>query len=74
MRAIPAPAIAVALLPRAHSQTKVLQIYSLDVEGGQSTLVVSPYGESALASTDGTFLIINTRNELRRTYGAGTGF
>lgn len=32
------------------------------------------YELKALANPDGTFLIINTRNELRKSYGAGTGF
>jgi glyoxylase-like metal-dependent hydrolase (beta-lactamase superfamily II) len=52
MRPIPALAILlIALLPPALSQSKPLQIYSIDVEGGQSTLVVSPSGESLLIDT-----------------------
>jgi beta-lactamase superfamily II metal-dependent hydrolase len=37
----------------AHAQTKAhhLLIYSIDVEGGQSTLIVSPSGESLLVDT-----------------------
>ena len=36
------------LMPGAWAKTKPLQIYSIDVEGGQSTLIVSPSGESLL--------------------------
>jgi competence protein ComEC len=35
----------------AHSQHKPLQVYSIDVEGGQSTLIVSPSGQSLLIDT-----------------------
>src|SRR3954469_11363168 len=38
---------AAAVLPAA----KNLEVYSIDVEGGQSTLVVSPSGESMLVDT-----------------------
>lgn len=35
----------------ASAKSKPLQIYSIDVEGGQSTLIVSPSGESLLVDT-----------------------
>src|ERR1700688_933881 len=35
----------------ALAKTKPLQIYSIDVEGGQATLIVSPSGESLLIDT-----------------------
>src|SRR3954447_6707013 len=38
---------AASVLPAA----KNLEVYSIDVEGGQSTLVVSPSGESMLVDT-----------------------
>jgi competence protein ComEC len=34
------------LIPGAFTKDKPLQIYSIDVEGGQSTLIVSPSGQS----------------------------
>ncbi len=34
------------LLPLGRAKVKPLQIYSIDVEGGQSTLIVSPSGQS----------------------------
>ena len=36
------------LLPSSLAKDKPLQIYSIDVEGGQSTLIVSPSGQSLL--------------------------
>ena len=41
---------AVCLAPRAEA-AKSLQIYFIDVEGGQSTLIVSPSGQSLLVDT-----------------------
>jgi beta-lactamase superfamily II metal-dependent hydrolase len=45
--------------PRGAAQQNTLDIYFIDVEGGQSTLVVTPAGESLLIDTgfpsDGTF-------------------
>ena len=41
---------AVCLAPRAEA-AKPLQIYFIDVEGGQSTLIVSPSGQSLLVDT-----------------------
>src|SRR5947199_8363433 len=38
------------LIPFAHA-AKTLDIYFIDVEGGQSTLVVSPSGQSLLIDT-----------------------
>ena len=35
----------------AYSQPKPLQVYAIDVEGGQSTLIVSPSGQSLLIDT-----------------------
>jgi beta-lactamase superfamily II metal-dependent hydrolase len=35
----------------ARSESKPLQVYSIDVEGGQSTLIVSPSGQSLLIDT-----------------------
>ncbi len=47
------------VLPMAVPATKSLQIYFIDVEGGQSTLIVTPRGESFLIDAgfpgDGTF-------------------
>src|ERR1700686_1985817 len=46
--------LCVAVVPCQGAQTpsaKPLQIYFIDVEGGQSTLVVSPSGESLLIDT-----------------------
>ena len=37
--------------PKANSNAKGLQIYFIDVEGGQATLIVSPSGESLLIDT-----------------------
>jgi beta-lactamase superfamily II metal-dependent hydrolase len=47
------PALCLALLPirPAQAQVKHLLIYSIDVEGGQSTLLVSPSGASLLIDT-----------------------
>src|ERR1017187_3173500 len=39
------------LTPSALAKSKSLQIYSIDVEGGQSTLIVSPSGQSLLIDT-----------------------
>lgn len=54
----PQPAAAQARPTRAASRT-TLDIYFIDVEGGQSTLIVTPTGESLLIDTgfpgDGTF-------------------
>jgi competence protein ComEC len=43
----------ILLLPSgfAQAKTKPLQIYSIDVEGGQATLIVSPSGQSMLVDT-----------------------
>jgi beta-lactamase superfamily II metal-dependent hydrolase len=41
---------AVSLIPRAEA-AKSLQIYFIDVEGGQATLIVSPSGQSLLVDT-----------------------
>src|SRR6478752_9747188 len=41
-------ALAAALLP---AQTRTLDIYWIDVEGGASTLIVAPSGESLLVDT-----------------------
>lgn len=43
--------LASALAPFGFAADKPLQMYSIDVEGGQSTLVVSPSGESLLIDT-----------------------
>lgn len=40
-----------ALAPSASAQAKHLLIYTIDVEGGQSTLIVSPTGASMLVDT-----------------------
>ena len=40
-----------ASLPCSAASTKPLQIYFIDVEGGQATLVLSPSGESLLIDT-----------------------
>jgi len=39
------------LMSRASAKVKPLLIYSIDVEGGQSTLIVSPSGQSLLVDT-----------------------
>ena len=43
--------VSLACAAAAAAKTKPLQIYFVDVEGGQSTLVVSPTGESLLIDT-----------------------
>ena len=43
--------IGAACLLSAKAQTKPMQIYFIDVEGGQSTLIVSPTGGSMLVDT-----------------------
>ena len=43
--------ICTACLLPARAQTKPMQIYFIDVEGGQSTLIVSPSGGSMLVDT-----------------------
>jgi competence protein ComEC len=48
---LPYVILASALAPFGFAADKPLQIYSIDVEGGQSTLVVSPSGESLLIDT-----------------------
>ena len=40
-----------SLSPAARTASKSLQIYSIDVEGGQATLIVSPTGKSMLVDT-----------------------
>ncbi len=40
-----------ALLAQAQGKTNTLRIYSIDVEGGQATLMVSPTGASMLVDT-----------------------
>lgn len=42
---------ALVLATGALAKTKPLQIYSIDVEGGQATLIVSPAGQSLLIDT-----------------------
>ena len=44
-------AVVMCCVRPACTQPKPLQIYSIDVEGGQSTLVVSPSGQSLLIDT-----------------------
>lgn len=44
-------ATALLLVAQALSASKTLQIYAIDVEGGQSTLIVSPSGQSLLIDT-----------------------
>src|SRR6266478_390375 len=39
------------LLGQAAGKPKPLQIYAVDVEGGQATLIVSPSGQSLLIDT-----------------------
>ena len=53
----------IALSPRsAAAQRRTLDIYFIDVEGGQATLVVTPGGQTLLIDTgfpgDGTFASI----------------
>jgi competence protein ComEC len=43
--------LALALATFGFAAEKPVQIYSIDVEGGQSTLVVGPFGESLLIDT-----------------------
>lgn len=40
-----------ALVSLAHARSKALQIYAIDVEGGQATLIVTPSGRSLLIDT-----------------------
>lgn len=48
---IPGAALCVAVLTIAAGAAKTLDIYFIDVEGGQSTLIVTPAGESLLVDT-----------------------
>jgi beta-lactamase superfamily II metal-dependent hydrolase len=50
-RILLAAAIALLLVGVASSQSRPLQVYAIDVEGGQSTLIVSPSGQSLLIDT-----------------------
>jgi competence protein ComEC len=58
-------AIAMVSIPRsASAQRRTLDIYFIDVEGGQSTLIVTPAGESLLIDggfpgADGTFASVS---------------
>src|SRR5437016_2148138 len=45
------PALLLLAVPGLLSAAKNLEIYSIDVEGGQATLLVSPSGESMLVDT-----------------------
>jgi beta-lactamase superfamily II metal-dependent hydrolase len=47
-RILLAVAITLLFVSVAYSQPKPLQVYAIDVEGGQSTLIVSPSGQSLL--------------------------
>jgi len=49
-RAVGAVVVAVTLIMAvpAHAQSRMLEIYWIDVEGGAATLVISPSGESLL--------------------------
>src|SRR5579862_884361 len=49
--AVVCAALLTASPQQAHTQTKHLLIYTMDVEGGQSTLLVSPAGGSLLVDT-----------------------
>src|SRR4026209_376836 len=40
-----------ALAPPAAQSTKPLEVYFIDVEGGQATLIVTPSGDSMLIDT-----------------------
>ena len=55
-------AACIALVPALHAARSTLDVYFIDVEGGQSTLFVTPAGESLLVDTgfpgDGTFASI----------------
>ena len=61
--------LALLLVPSAHirAQSKPLDIYWIDVEGGASTLIVSPSGESFLIDTGWT---VGDR-DAKRIYAAG---
>ena len=50
-RILLAAAVTLLFLGAAYSQPKPLQVYAIDVEGGQSTLIVSPSGQSLLIDT-----------------------
>ena len=50
-RSIAAIIFALCMTVSAFAKPKSLQIYFIDVEGGQSTLVVSPSGQSLLIDT-----------------------
>lgn len=45
------PALMVMAAVFSNAESKPLQVYSIDVEGGQSTLIVTPSGESLLIDT-----------------------
>ena len=64
------PALILLALPSLLSAAKNLEVYSIDVEGGQATLFVSPSGESMLVDTGwGGF---NQRDALRIAAAAKT--
>src|SRR5260370_2340082 len=44
-------AVGLLFVPTVNGATKTLQIYFIDVEGGQATLLVAPSGESLLVDT-----------------------
>lgn len=62
--------VAVALMLAPTYATRTLEIYFIDVEGGQSTLIVTPAGQSWLIDTgfpgDGTFTSRLTVHSQRR--------
>lgn len=49
------------LAPNGYAGTKDLQIYFVDVEGGQATLLVAPSGPSLLIDTGGRDQMIEMR-------------
>src|SRR4026209_2578886 len=58
-RAVVTAFVAAGAINTAGAQSRSLDIYFIDVEGGQSTLIVTPAGESLLIDAgfpgDGTF-------------------
>ena len=72
-------ALACCILVASPASAQTMDIYWVDVEGGEATLIVAPTGESeeceghwlkASVQADGTFTMTNGRNGYSRTYTA----
>ena len=49
--AVVVPGLCLLLAPTALARAKPLRIYFIDVEGGQATLIIGPFGQSILVDT-----------------------